>query len=184
MLKKVVDPHRIETFLAVQIGKLINSVNIANNLNIQNFQIPIIAGQLIELYPVESLEDFVLCFKRGSTGFYGTIYKLDASVLCEWMKAYLEEKYQLIENNITKEKQEKIEENEVNYEKFKERADEFSEPVKVKNFKETDYQKWKLLEKTPHKYFKVENLEICATSQEHAEKIVEQMIASGEIIRE
>jgi hypothetical protein len=179
MVKKVCEPEKIELFLSIQIGKLINACNIADNLNIQRYQIPLIAGQLIELYPVESIEDFVLCFKRGQTGFYGTIYKLDASVLCGWMKDYLDEKYQLLENQVKKEKDLKIEEQSVNYESFKKRVDKFLEVKKETNFKENEYQRERL--KNPYKYYKVHNLEIMAKSQEHANELVQLMIDKGEL---
>ena len=181
MIKQVVEPRKIEAFLAIQIVKLVEQCNINQNLTIQQYQIPVIAAQLIEKYPVESLEDFVLCFKRGGAGFYGTIYKLDASVLCEWMTAYLDEKYTFLESKVKEEQAKAAEENEVNYEEFKKRSDEVFKKEKQTNYKENEYQKWKL--DNQYKYFQVENLEIYATSQEHAERIVEDMISRGEIER-
>lgn len=143
MLKQVVAPEKIEAFLAVQIAKLVEQCNINANLSIQQYQIPVIAAQLVELYPVESLEDFVLCFKRGGAGFYGTIYKLDASVLCEWMKAYLDEKYTFVEGKVKEEQSKHTEANSVNYEEFRKRAGALFE--KEKNNKvDNDYQIYKL----------------------------------------
>lgn len=182
MVKQVCEPEKIELFLSIQIGKLINSCNIAENLNIQKYQIPVIAGQLIEMYPAESLEDFVLCFKRGQVGFYGTIYKLDASVLCEWMKAYLDEKYQLIEANVKSQQQQTIKDNEVNYDKFKERVGQFIEKKKENNFKENEFQRQRIMK--PYAYYKVKNLEIYATSQEHAEELVQLMVKRGDLIED
>jgi hypothetical protein len=180
MLAKTGLAEKVETFLAVQLVKLMESVNINGVLNLQNYQIPTIAGQLVEMYPVESLEDFVLCFKRGGAGFYGTIYKLDASVLCEWMKAYLDEKYTFIEGKVKEEQTKLTEEQSVNYEEFKKRSGELFQKDKVNNYKENEYQKWRMQNL---KYYPVENLQIYATSQEHAEQIVKGMIERGEIER-
>jgi hypothetical protein len=172
---------KVEAFIAAEILKLVSVVNINGNLTIQKYQIPVIASQLVEKYPVESLEDFVLCFKRGGAGFYGTIYKLDASVLCEWMSAYLDEKYTFIEAKVKEEQQAHIEENKINYEGFKERVGDFLKTHKVTNFRENDYQKWKL--ENPFAWYSVEGLEpkVWAQSQEHANNAVLRMIASGEL---
>lgn len=180
MLKQVIDPVKIEAFLAVQIAKLVEQCNINQNLNIQKYQIPIIAAQLIEKYPVESLEDFVLCFKRGGAGFYGTIYKLDASVLCEWMGLYLDEKYTFVEAMVKEEQSKNIEKNKVNYEEFKKRSGEIFTPERQNNAKENEYQKWKL-ENAQYMYYPVRGLEIYATSQEKAEEIVRKLISLGEL---
>ena len=189
MLKRELGPEdeiAIETFLAIQINNLSDSVNIAANLNFQPEQIPEVARALVLLFPVESLEDFVLCFRRGAYGFYGTIYKLDASVLCDWMKKYLDEKYQLIETREANAKVQFTKENEINYNAFKERAAEFvKRDDKGKNFMErhfpdeNDYQRWKI--ENPLKEYNVRGLILLATSQQAAEAIVQRMIESGEV---
>lgn len=173
--------ERSEIFLAVQIEELVGMVNINGNLNIQNYQIPIIAAQLIEKFPVESLEDFVLCFKRGGAGFYGTIYKLDASVLCEWMTAYLDEKYTFVEGKVKEEQQVHLEENSLNYDAFKDRVGDFLKVDKKTNYKENEYQRWKL--NNPYSWHTVDGLDqkVWATSQEHANDIVQRLIKAGEI---
>ena len=174
----------IEIFLARQIQTLSESVNLDERLKFQAWQIPPVAAQLIELYPVETLEDFVLCFRRGTFGYYGTVYKLDASVLCDWMQKYLDEKYSIVENKAQEIKKSVDESNEVNYEAFKKRAPEiFAKDKNVENIlNDADYIKRRI--ENPYKYYTVENLQIYATSQVHAEELVEQMIKSGELIRE
>lgn len=182
MLKKLVDPTLIEMFLAAEIQKLVDTVNVAPNQNIQQYQIPVIAATFVEMYPVESLEDFVLCFRRGGAGFYGVIYnRLDAAVLNEWMKKYLDEKYQIIEADIKKAQDQSLKDNEVNYEKFKERVSEFVAEGKPKsNAIENEIQRKKLA--NPYKWYNVRGIEIMATSQAHAEKLIQDAIKSGDIV--
>lgn len=170
----------IEMFLARQINSLNKMVNSANG--VQPWQIPIIAGQLIQMYPTESLEDFVLCFRRGSTGFYGPIYnRLDFSVLTEWMKNYLDEKYQLVEAKVVESRSAEPTQPVINYAEFAKRAPQFIKPEKPKTDAEVEYLKRRAM--NPYKWFKVEGVEIYATSQKHAEELAERAIKAGELTR-
>src|SRR5690606_30681363 len=112
-------------------------------LNIQPAQIPVIAAQLIESYPVETLEDFVLCFKRGATGFYGSIFRLDAAVLNEWMRMYLDEKYALIEAQAAKLKVEESE-NQIDYKAYIERKAKEMETPPPTNAKDNEYERFRM----------------------------------------
>jgi hypothetical protein len=182
VLKHAVDPERIEAFLAMQIVKLSEKVNIALNLNIQNYQIQDIAAGLVEQYPVESVEDFVLCFKRGAAGFYGTIYRLDAAVLTEWMKKYLDEKYTMVEAKEAESKESGVNQDEVNYEAFKARVQEFMKEEKQTNASENEIQRKRLA--NPYSWYTVRGIQIQATSQEHAEKLIQDAIKRGDLIED
>lgn len=54
---------------------------------------------LIEKYPYETFEDFVIMFRNAKTGKYGELYnRLDGQVIFKWMGEYLEEKAAHLEN--------------------------------------------------------------------------------------
>lgn len=91
-------------YLESEIIKLAASLNVNEALNLKRHQVPMIAAQLIEDYRWESLEDFVICFRRGSAGKYGEIFRLDGAIIGQWMARYLDEKYEALERRKQAEK--------------------------------------------------------------------------------
>lgn len=77
-------------------------MSVGGNLN--NAQVKFIADQFIEMFPTESIADFKICFQRGAIGRYGQIQRMDGITLKGWMDQYLDEKYQVVEDLLMKEK--------------------------------------------------------------------------------
>lgn len=140
----------VQAFVESEIVKLSASVNINQALNIKDHQVPMIAEMLIADFKWESLEDLVLCFRRGSMGKYGEIYRLDVAVLGFWMTKYLDEKYNALEARIQKEKKEtKVRQvgNTVDGSKYiQEWLEAIGAPVEEEknNRKENEYQRTKM----------------------------------------
>lgn len=178
--------EKVVLFLALEIAALQTSLNMAENLNIQKHQIPLVAEQLAELFPAESLEDFVLCFKRAMASMYGTIYRLDGPVITNWMRKYLEEKYTYVEAENTRTKAQAIQNEEVNYEAFKKRAAELFQNKKSDRVQgilnDANYVKKRV--ENPYTYFNVRGVQIYATSQTHAEELAKRLVELGELVEE
>lgn len=62
-----------------------------------------IAKNIIQDYPLLSLEDINLLLLNGVKGRYGQIYRLDISIIYEWIRAYEDEKAQFVEVEMKKE---------------------------------------------------------------------------------
>jgi hypothetical protein len=95
---------KVKAYLEAEIIKLALNFNGNPALNIKDYQVPVIAEQLIENYKWESVEDFTLCFRRASAGLYGEIYRIDGAVIGQWFSRYLDEKYDALEQKKAKEK--------------------------------------------------------------------------------
>lgn len=53
------------------------------------------ASLIIESYPMETIEDFILCLKSAKMGLYGSVYnRLDGQIVFEWFRQHLDEKAQ------------------------------------------------------------------------------------------
>lgn len=189
---KVVGKGKIVLYVKLELVKVAERINVNNNIT--PAQMEFISTQMVEFFPNESLADFKICFERGCMGQYGTIYWMDGIVIRQWMEKYLEEKYQVVEEDLKKEK------------------DNLYQPVeKTKGYDPDQHQKWldKLKEgcnpgikvpgvsdeeiiingqsKPPKrkgltsgwKYFDVRGVQIYAVTQEHAEELAEKMIKQG-----
>jgi hypothetical protein len=92
----------VQGFIEFELIKLAERINVSGNLT--DGQVEFIASQLLGLFPNETIADFKICFEKGSTGVYGKIWKLDGVEIGNWMKLYLEEKYQVLETELMREK--------------------------------------------------------------------------------
>jgi hypothetical protein len=81
---------------------LADLMSVGGNLNVS--QVPFIAEQLVEMFPTESIADFKICFRSGAMGKYGDIQRMDGITIGKWMEKYLDEKYQVMEDELMKEK--------------------------------------------------------------------------------
>jgi hypothetical protein len=82
-----------------------DNFNVSRSLTQQ--QATVLAYDLIEKYPYETLEDIVLMLKQVRQGIIGDgkDYKLDGqNVLAKWMSQYLERKYEEVERIKQREK--------------------------------------------------------------------------------
>lgn len=107
MVEKVTGSETILMALEIELAKVAAMLNIDSRLNLQNHQVPVIAKSLFETFKNESLEDFMLCFQRGSNGLYDDkLLRLDGAIITGWMRRYLEEKYNEVEIKLMEEKEE------------------------------------------------------------------------------
>lgn len=122
MVSKVTGKQAIIQALEFEIIEVSALVTIDARLNVQKAHIPIIAETIFEQFKTESIEDFKLAFRKGVTGFYGEIYRLDGAVIVRWIQCYLEEKYSYVETLHEKDKG-KDPLSEVNYKAFHDRLE-------------------------------------------------------------
>jgi hypothetical protein len=99
---RVAGEHTVCRYLEFELIKLSSLISVGGNFN--NAQVVFIAQELVRVFPNETLADFKLCFHRGAIGQYGDIFRMDGIVLRQWMEKYLEEKYQVIEDKLMREK--------------------------------------------------------------------------------
>lgn len=113
--------ERLIDYIQDELVILSAQLNINSNLNLQAHQLPVIAQAIYDNFKSESIEDIILCFRKGGAGFYGPIFRLDGAVIIDWMQKYLEEKYTIVESKVYERKREDAE---IDYKAFQKRIDE------------------------------------------------------------
>ena len=181
-LQRAVGLRQVAIALDLQLSRLVSNLNLKWTLNDQ--QVKLIVDDLLTIYPNETLEDFILCFKKARQGAYGDLIRLDAPVIFSWMKNHLDEKYQLIEARVVSAQQVANKENEINYEAYRQRVANEERSKASDKLKETLNGRKRVVDHLvgTYRYFQVRNVEVYATSQEHAEQIIAGKIKSGELI--
>lgn len=188
---------QVVRFVEFELVKVVALISVGNTLT--DAQVQFIATQLVEFFPNESLADFKVCFQRGCMGQYNRtkkedIFRLDGVVIRQWMEQYLDEKYQAVEEKLSKEKSGEYhqpiapsEEDGPGYREFKEWAKSLQQGTKVPGMTDADYRKYGQEEPVKksvtagYKYFTVRGLQIFALTQEHAEELVQKLIQLGEV---
>lgn len=89
--------------LDIQLTKLVANLNLKWNLT--DSQIGVIVEDLLYKYPNETIDDFVLLFRKIRHGEFGDLMRLDSAILFNCMEKYLEEKYAVIELKLMAEKE-------------------------------------------------------------------------------
>lgn len=100
---RAIGASSVQGQIEFELIKLASLMSVGGNLN--KAQIGFIASSLIEQYPHEAIADFKLCFERGAIGMYGEIQRMDGITIGLWFKEYLNEKYEVLENKLMKEKE-------------------------------------------------------------------------------
>jgi len=192
VLKHEVDQEKIKYLIVQEITKASLMMNVVNNINTP--QIQFTAETIMEKYPAESIEDVILCLRRGSQGYYGSVYhQLDTSVIMGWMEKHIEEKAVYTErNNQTAKEHEKNQA--VDYEAFKariekkrlEQLERDKKEVEMKRQMAKDYlesnSRMFTVEITNDKDEVIHTIEnVRATSQEKANEVVSVAIKQGDI---
>lgn len=103
-LRRVVGSRQVAIALDIQLTRLVANLNLKWSLN--DTQIKTIVEDLLDKYPNESLEDFILCFKKARQGEYGELIRLDGPIIFSWIQTYLDEKYKAVEDDLMKQKDE------------------------------------------------------------------------------
>lgn len=88
------DKDLLRAHLAKLMLNIVKFLNLKESLNVE--QINEISLTIIEECKGLTLEDIAVCFHKAKKGYYGIIYRLDGSVILQWLEKYKEERRQKI----------------------------------------------------------------------------------------
>lgn len=191
VLKHEIPLREIQKAIEFELLKVVSMINVANNM--KPHQVSFTAETILTNYQAESLEDIILCLRRGSMGYYGSTYhQFDTSIVLGWMGQHIDEKCNYFENNV-KRSQEQEKQEQVDYEAFKAKIEQKrkEEEKRAASEREIDIRRfvdmnggrkaWNvaLEDAEGNPLGTVEN--VFAETQEAANRIVEGMVKRGEI---
>lgn len=101
-MRRTIGNKPVAQAIDIQLTRLVASMNLKWNLS--DGQIQQIVEDLIDKFPNETVEDFILIFKKARQNEFGEIYRLDSAVIFGWVEKYLDEKYQVLERKLMTEK--------------------------------------------------------------------------------
>jgi hypothetical protein len=77
-----------------QICKIVEYFQELTNVSkkMEAFQIQVLAGDLLDAFTGDTIEDIILMFKMARKGDFGQIYRIDSLVIMGWVSQYLDHK--------------------------------------------------------------------------------------------
>jgi DNA primase large subunit len=190
-LRRTIGNKPVAQAIDIQLTRLVASMNLKWNLS--DSQIQQIVEDLIDKFPNETVEDFIMIFKKARQNEFGEIYRLDSAVIFGWVEKYLDEKYQVLESILMKEKDEIYKPIEITPSSVDWHKKWLDEVKKINvdnsgNVIDDDYVKKygkedpvKVSSSAGYAYFEVRGIKIMACSQTHAEELVQRMLELGEL---
>ena len=171
------------------------------NNTLGDTEIKTVVEDLLDKYPAESVEDFILCFKMARQEEFEVPMWIDSSVIFGWMRQYLDRKYQVLEEKLQKERAEKEGKNikrsgaapindfvSATLEQWRKDVESLPSPRKMHQM--TDAEIRKNGQPTPPKkpaltaglaWFKVLGIDVEASDRKHAKQTIRRAIKSGEL---
>ena len=141
-LQKEISEVGLMTIISTLVLKTANFFNVGKNIT--EDQAINTAVLILEKYPYETLEDFVMVFKMAKKGELGKVYdRIDPQVIFEWCNQYFEKKAEIreIEHQKFKQKEAKQIENQKARERMRELYKTYSGPTDDQSKKEDQISK-------------------------------------------